>query len=105
MIKEAHPVAAACVCATRLGRLGEPLIHFFLVSEQLLEARALVYALETRRDVEEAERFTADWVALQQLTGLLADGTWVPMATVHFAAVTAALLAAWIAARAKDEWF
>jgi hypothetical protein len=25
--------------------------------------------------------------ALQQLTGLLADGTWVPMATVHFAAV------------------
>jgi hypothetical protein len=105
MIKEAHPVAAACVCATRLGRLGEPLIHFFLVSEQLLEARALVYALEMRRDVEEAERFTADWVALQQLTGLLADGTWVPMATVHFAAVTAALLAAWIAARAKDEWF
>ena len=31
--------------------------------------------------------------ALQQLTGLLADGTWVPMATVHFAAVIAALLA------------
>jgi MFS transporter, DHA1 family, multidrug resistance protein len=40
--------------------------------------------------------------ALQQLTGLLADGTWVPMATVHFAAVTAALLAGWMAARAKD---
>jgi DHA1 family bicyclomycin/chloramphenicol resistance-like MFS transporter len=39
--------------------------------------------------------------ALQQLTGLLADGTWVPMASVHFAAVTAALLAAWLAARAK----
>jgi MFS transporter, DHA1 family, multidrug resistance protein len=39
--------------------------------------------------------------ALQQLTGLLADGTWVPMATVHFAAVTAALLAGWMAARAK----
>ena len=39
--------------------------------------------------------------ALQQLTGLLADGTWVPMATVHFAAVTAALLAAWVAVRAK----
>jgi hypothetical protein len=33
--------------------------------------------------------------ALQQLTALLADGTWVPMAAVHFAAVTAALLAAW----------
>jgi hypothetical protein len=27
--------------------------------------------------------------ALQQLTGLVADGTWVPMAAVHFAAVTA----------------
>jgi DHA1 family bicyclomycin/chloramphenicol resistance-like MFS transporter len=40
--------------------------------------------------------------ALQQLTGLLADGTWVPMAAVHFAAVTGALLAAWMAARAKD---
>jgi len=39
--------------------------------------------------------------ALQQLTGLLADGTWVPMASVHFAAVTAALLAAWLAARAE----
>jgi DHA1 family bicyclomycin/chloramphenicol resistance-like MFS transporter len=39
--------------------------------------------------------------ALQQLTGLLADGTWVPMAAVHFAAVTAALLAAWMAARAE----
>ena len=31
--------------------------------------------------------------ALQQLIGLLANGTWVPMATVHFAAMTAALLA------------
>jgi len=40
--------------------------------------------------------------ALQQLTGLVADGTWVPMAAVHFAAVTGALLAAWMAARAKD---
>jgi DHA1 family bicyclomycin/chloramphenicol resistance-like MFS transporter len=39
--------------------------------------------------------------ALQQLTGLLADGTWVPMATVHFAAVTAALLAGWMAVRAE----
>ena len=39
--------------------------------------------------------------ALQQLTGLLADGTWVPMATVHFAAVTGALLAGWMAVRAK----
>jgi len=39
--------------------------------------------------------------ALQQLTGLLADGTWVPMATVHFAAVTGALLAAWMAARSE----
>jgi hypothetical protein len=40
--------------------------------------------------------------ALQQLTGLLADGTWVPMGTVHFAAMTAALLAGWMAVRAKD---
>jgi MFS transporter, DHA1 family, multidrug resistance protein len=39
--------------------------------------------------------------ALQQLTGLLADGTWVPMATVHFAAMTAPLLAGWMAVRAK----
>jgi MFS transporter, DHA1 family, multidrug resistance protein len=39
--------------------------------------------------------------ALQQLTGLLADGTWVPMASVHFAAVTVALLAGWMAARAE----
>jgi DHA1 family bicyclomycin/chloramphenicol resistance-like MFS transporter len=37
--------------------------------------------------------------ALQQLTGLLADGTWVPMVAVHCAAVTAALLAAWMAVR------
>jgi MFS transporter, DHA1 family, multidrug resistance protein len=40
--------------------------------------------------------------ALQQLTGLLADGTWVPMASVHFAAVAGALLAAWMAVRAKS---
>ena len=39
--------------------------------------------------------------ALQQLTGMLADNSWVPMAAVHFAAVTGALLAAWVAARAK----
>jgi hypothetical protein len=39
--------------------------------------------------------------ALQQLTGLLADGTWVPMATVHFAAMTGALLAGWMAVRAE----
>ncbi|PYK47551.1 MAG: hypothetical protein DME20_11585 [Verrucomicrobia bacterium] len=39
--------------------------------------------------------------ALQQLTRLLADGTWVPMATVHFAAMTAALLAGWMAVRAR----
>ena len=39
--------------------------------------------------------------ALQQLAGLLANGTWVPMATVHFAAVTGTLLAGWMAVRAK----
>jgi hypothetical protein len=40
--------------------------------------------------------------ALQQLTWLLANGTWVPMAVVQFAAVTGALLASCIAVRAKD---
>ena len=40
--------------------------------------------------------------ALQQLTALLANGTWVPMAAVHFAAMTAALLAGWMAVRAED---
>jgi MFS transporter, DHA1 family, multidrug resistance protein len=40
--------------------------------------------------------------ALQQLTGQLADGSWVPMAAISFAAVTVALLAGWMAARAKD---
>jgi DHA1 family bicyclomycin/chloramphenicol resistance-like MFS transporter len=40
--------------------------------------------------------------ALQQLTGALADGTWAPMAMVQFGAVTAALLAGWMAARAED---
>jgi DHA1 family bicyclomycin/chloramphenicol resistance-like MFS transporter len=40
--------------------------------------------------------------ALQQLTGLLADGTWVPMAAVHITAVIGALLAGWMAARARD---
>ena len=40
--------------------------------------------------------------ALQQLTGVLTDGSWVPMASVHFAAVAGALLAAWMAVRAKE---
>jgi DHA1 family bicyclomycin/chloramphenicol resistance-like MFS transporter len=40
--------------------------------------------------------------ALQQLTGMLSDGSWVPMAAVHFVAVTGALLAAWMAVRAKS---
>jgi DHA1 family bicyclomycin/chloramphenicol resistance-like MFS transporter len=40
--------------------------------------------------------------ALQQLTGLLADGTWVPMATVNFFAVTGALLAGWMAVRPES---
>ncbi len=37
------------------------------------------------------------------LIGLLADGTWVPMATVPFAAVTGAVLAAWMAVQAKGK--
>jgi DHA1 family bicyclomycin/chloramphenicol resistance-like MFS transporter len=40
--------------------------------------------------------------ALQQLTGLLANGTWVPMAAVQFVAVAGALLAGWMAVRAND---
>jgi hypothetical protein len=39
--------------------------------------------------------------ALQQLTGLLADDTWVPMAAMHFAAMTGALLSGCVAVRAK----
>lgn len=39
--------------------------------------------------------------ALQQLTGMLADGTWVPMAIVHFVAVIGAMFAAWMAVRAE----
>jgi len=44
---------------------------------------------------------TSNWVALQQLTGLLADvlgSRWRP---VHFAVITTALLAGWIAVWAK----
>ena len=37
-----------------LGRLGKPFIHFFLVGEQLLDARALLHGPEMRRDVGEA---------------------------------------------------
>ena len=48
-----------------------------------------------------ASRTQAALNSILALTGLLADGTWVPMASVHFAAVTAALLAAWMAAPAK----
>jgi hypothetical protein len=40
--------------------------------------------------------------AIDKLTGLLADGTWVPMATVQFAAVIGAVLADWMAVRGKD---
>ena len=34
-----------------LGRLGKPFIQFLLVGEQLLDARALLHALEMRDDV------------------------------------------------------
>ncbi len=40
-------------------------------------------------------------VPYSPLAGLLANGTWVPRAAVHFAAVAVALLAAWMAARAE----
>jgi len=37
-----------------LGRLGISFIHFFLLGEQLLDARALLHAVEMRRDVGKA---------------------------------------------------
>ncbi len=37
-----------------LGRLGKRFIHFLLVDEQLLDARAILHALEMRRDIGEA---------------------------------------------------
>ena len=37
-----------------LGCLGEPFINFLLEGEELLDARALLHALEMRRDVGEA---------------------------------------------------
>jgi hypothetical protein len=37
-----------------------------------------------------------------KLTGLLADGTWVPTATVQFTAVIGAVLADWMAVWGKD---
>jgi DHA1 family bicyclomycin/chloramphenicol resistance-like MFS transporter len=40
--------------------------------------------------------------ALQQLTGVMSDGSWVPMAAVHCGAVTVALLAGWMAVRSKE---
>jgi hypothetical protein len=48
--------ATACVCATRLGRLGKPFIHFFLVGEQLLDARALLHALEMERHLGDVDQ-------------------------------------------------
>ena len=38
-------------------------------------------------------------------TPLLADGARVPMATVQFAAMTAALLAGWMAVRTRNSAF
>jgi hypothetical protein len=46
--------ATACVCATRLGCLGKLFVHFFLVGEQLLDARALLHALVMCHDAGEA---------------------------------------------------
>jgi hypothetical protein len=43
----------------------------------------------------------AEQVIGGKLTRLLANGTWVPMATAPFAAMTGALLAGWMAVRAK----
>ena len=51
--------ATACVCVPRLGRLGKPFIHFFLVGEKFLDARALLHTLEMRGDVGEAREVTS----------------------------------------------
>ena len=45
---------AACVWKICLGRLGKPFIHFLLVGEQFLDARALLHALVVRHDAGEA---------------------------------------------------
>jgi hypothetical protein len=41
-------LAPSCVCAARLGGFGEPFIHFFLVGEQLIDARALLHGVEIK---------------------------------------------------------
>ncbi len=45
VVSDFHFAAAACVCEldSCLGRLGKPFIHFFLIGEQLLDARALLH--------------------------------------------------------------
>jgi hypothetical protein len=44
-----------CACPRNsLGRFGESFIHFLLEGEQLLDARALLHALEVRGHVGEA---------------------------------------------------
>jgi hypothetical protein len=45
----------------------------------------------------------AEQVIDGKLTRLLADGTWMPMATVHFVAVTAVLLVGWMTWRDRLE--
>jgi len=60
-----HFAAAACVCEldSCLGRLGKLFIHFFLVGEQLLDARALPNAFEMRDDMGKPKMSTSNWVA------------------------------------------
>ena len=53
-VSDFHFLATARVCVTRLGRLGKPFLHFFLVGEQLFDAPALLHAFEMRGDVGEA---------------------------------------------------
>jgi hypothetical protein len=47
----------------------------------------------------------AEQVIDGKLTRLLVDGIWMPMATVHFVAVTAVLLVGWMTWRAKGYCF
>ena len=103
------PAAAACRLALFRQR---PMAALYIPGVFLGLAQGLRHALARPRDGSRPELAGSAsgamvfsqffWpAALQQLTGMLADGTWVPMATVHFAAMTAALLAGWIAVRAK----
>jgi hypothetical protein len=69
--------------------------HFHIENEALNVENTLPW--ERIGEVPATERGPTPRTATDQL----ADGTWVPMATVHLSAMTGALLASWMAVRAK----